>query len=64
MCSSPVAAQDVHGSPDGHIDEREWRWYLAEWADCFSEVEGDVDATRAALQMVIDEFAELADFYT
>ena len=54
---------DVHGSPDGKIDEREFRWYLADWADCFSEVEGDVPATRQALADVIAEFESIANFH-
>lgn len=52
---------DAHGTPDGKINPREWRWFLADWADCFvdSSEEGDVAAARLALEDIIADFEAL-----
>ena len=42
---------------------REFGWYLAEWADCFSDAEGDVAAARLAMKDVITEFQDIAHFH-
>lgn len=50
---------DVHGTPDGKINQKELRWYLADWADVFSEKEGDIAATKLALADVIEDWKRI-----
>ena len=58
-----MKAFDTHGTPDGRIDQREFRWYMADWALCMRENwdpdepnQGDVVGAIAALDEVIADF--------
>jgi len=54
---------DTHGTPDGRIDEDEFRWYMADWAmtmrenwDPDNENQGDVVGAIAVMPEVIADF--------
>jgi len=59
-----MKAFDTHGTPDGKIDERELRWYLADWALCFADEldeGGELMGAIGALPDIISEFMDIVE---
>lgn len=56
---------DTHGTPDGLLDPREFRWYIAEWATTFSESNDatDVAAAKKALPSVLADLKQIMKVY-
>jgi len=56
---------DTNGNPDGKLDRREFRWYIADWAQALSESDDpmDVAAAKKALPAVVSDLQQLMNVY-